>query len=764
VGTMAETVDEAPAKRVRPEDMTDTERANLAAFMTPEMLKRIGGKVIERYERDLASRADRMKQLARLQKSYALVAEQKGFPWQNCANIKTPSLTGPNLQIQARLYDMIWPPTGKVFNVVPASQQVQSFAHAAEQFANAYVRYKMPYMAQGMDATLHQMCLYGSTFRRTYWDSYEGKVRSDWVPMEDFVVAYSAPAQDPSMSDVDRYTMLHRMSSYDLDARAEDGLFVNVEAALKVKTDYDGNRSEFKETADRIDGVTEDDEDDGNIRKVLEQHCKWRLPKQADNPAFDGREHYVMITVDAASRQVLRMSLREENDPDDQKRFDRQYQAYKQSLLAQVTALPVPGMATAPPPPVPGAQDQTAPPIPGEQTSTGPLPSGQEDSTAPLPPKPVRKRQICFFTHYRCFPSDGFYGLGYGDLLYGLTLAENTIINQWVDGQAVKNARPMFMSRQSRMARGSLSVGPGQVNEVDVPAGSIKDAIHFLDPPNSDPGTVPLIRMLESMRDIIAGNADLMSGQAPGSNQTKGGMQILNEQMMAPITVLARRVKEAFRHELDKIWRCWGVFLEDDEIHDVVGEGGVPAEIRVGKWMFTPSVQLVPASDPRMKSQRMDDLQGLTQFAMSMPIIAQDPAVGGPVLKKICEMVFRVFPDGEQLIPLLSPPPPPPPPPRSQLEENVGFLRGQDAPVHPADDDDQHLAELQMFAQGPEGQALDTKGKLMVDNHARQHIASRLQKRGQALAPAPPPGPPAGGPPPMVRPPGIAPPPGAPPA
>ena len=868
LGDYGEIPAEKPAKKgkPRPEDMSPTERANLAAFMSPELLKNIGAKVRDRYDRDLQSREPRMKQLTALQKMYALIAEKKNLPWQNCANIKTPNLTGPVLQIQARLYDMIWPATGRVFNVVPATIEDQQFSHHAEAFANSYVRYKMPYMSQGLSSTLHGKCLYGSAFRRTSWDAYEGKVRSDSVPIDDFVVAYSFRSKDPSLSDVPRYTMRQHMSEYEIRQHAARGLYVQTEL-LKRDDSGDTEKTEFREMADKIDGLSSEDdiEDDNKIRQILEQHCTWRLPNQPKtHPAFDGQEHHVYIVVDAFSRTVLRMSLREEDDPDDKRRFDRQAQAYAKyeadlaTYEASLSAPPQAGVMDMSVPPQMGAMDASmpvdpmiaamsevdaltpgSPPLmgPGQAPMMGPggrfsagdrvtvrgtphtpgqkagvvkiakgdtygiqfdgssqvhkwytgdeLEGGAQPSASlapmmgaapmappPMPvepepvpkPLPIRKRQICFFTHYKCFESDGFYGLGYGDLLYGLVLATNTVINQWVDGQALKNSKPAFMSRQSRMARGTINTGPGQFNEIDVPMGSIKDSIMFLDPPQSDPGTVPLIKMLDGMRDVIAGNGDLMSGQAPGSNQTKAGMQILNEQMMAPITVLARQTKEEFRHELDKIWRCWGVFLEDEDVADVIGDAGQPMRIPIGKWMFTPSVHLVPASDPRMKSQRLEDLQGLTQFVMSMPVIAQNPQVGGPIMLKLAEMVLRVYPDGEALIPLLQPPPPPPPQPKAQLEENVGFLRGEDSPVHPADDDDAHMAEVDMFLNSPDGQALDPKGKLMAMNHKRLHVASRLQKRGQAFGQGNAFGPQAGGPPGMAGPPGFGPPAGAPPA
>jgi hypothetical protein len=801
-----------------------SERDNLAALLTEDELKVFGTKVVDRFERDTNSRAERMKRLKELQEKYAMVTKQKNFPFHKAANVQTPSLAGPNLQIQARLYDMIWPGNGKVFTVMPATVDDAKFAHLTETFANTYVRYHMPYMAQGLDDTLHQTTLYGSGFRRVCWDAYARKVRADAIPVEDFVVAAYFRSQDPSMSDVPRYTWVQRLALADIEAQGEEGIYVN---AGKVRGRAGSeDRSEFAETARKIDGVDPDEDDEDAPRQILEQHCRWKLPADDRHPAFDGKDHYLYIVVDRESRTVLRISLREEDEPDDVRRFEREQreqdqaqQQYEMQMMAyqqQAMGLSMPGPEMMPPsgppgmgpppgmaPPPGGPPPGMAPPPgmgpppgmpPGPPPGIGMPPGGPPLGMPPgMPPEmgpgpmmgppppppqkviaPVRKRQICFFTHYRCFPSDGFYGLGYGDLLYGLTVAENTLINQAIDGMTLKNAKPMFMSRQVRMQRGAVNVQPGEVVEIDGPVNQIKDAIMFLDPPQGDPSTVPLIKLLGGMKDIMVGNSDLMSGQSPGSNQTKVGMQILTEQMMTPITVLARRVKEAFRHELEKIWRCWGVFLEDSEIVDVIGEGGQPQQIPIGRAMFTPSAHLVPASDPRMKSQRMEDHMALFQYSMNNPYIAKNPQVGPAVMGKLAEMAFRIFPDGDQLIPLLQPPPPPPPEPKSQLEENVGFMRGEEHPVHPMDNDDEHMSELEMFMGSPDAGYLDEKGKLAATTHMRMHAAQRLQKRGQQLGQGqqgpfgggppgfagPPPG--GGGPPGQFGPPGFGPPGGPP--
>jgi hypothetical protein len=283
----------------------------------------------------------------------------------------------------------------------------------------------------------------------------------------------------------------------------------------------------------------------------------------------------------------------------------------------------------------------------------------------------------------------------------------------------------------------------------------------------------------------MAGSSDLMSGQIPGSNQTKGGLQILNEQMMTPITVLARTTRESFQHELTKIWRCFGVFLEDDDIASVISEGGQGQQVPIGKYMFQPTARLVPAADPRMKSARMEDHKALFEYCLNNPILKMNPQVGIAVMTKLTEEGFRIFPDGQTLIPLLNPPQPPPPPPPQpmpQWAENAGFLRGQDHPVLPTDDHDQHIQELAIFMQSRDAQVMDKPGRDMAQKHMRDHVAARLEQQGQQQQqllggmpdgsqngappgppPDPPPGSPGGGSSPMAGPGGFPPPPGLPP-
>lgn len=695
-----------------------SEATNLVALMSKSEQEFIGQRVWDLYVKDVRSRAPRMKKLQEFIELYASVMKAKRWPFQNAANINLPLLTYPILQVQARLYDMVWPENGKVIFSAPAGPEDTARADATEKFGNSYIRHRMPEMEQGLDDSLAQMCLFGSAIRRTYWDAYEQRVRSDWVALEDFVVAHEYRSQDPSLRGVPRYTLVHHMTIADLEALGEAGVFENVDGIELAGNDGTAEGQELKDTRNKLDGTSTsgtDTDDPDRPRMVLEMHCRWRLPDAPKkHEAFDGKNHYVIITVDEPTKKVLRVVLREEDDPQDRKRYEREMQqfvAYEQQ--ASVTAT-VPGVV----PTVPKVQR----------------------------PAPPRKREICFFTHYRAFPSEGFYGLGFGDFIAPLNRAGNTLLNQHIDGVTVRNAKPGFISRQLRTQRGSVYVQPGELVEVDGPVSAMKEGIMFLDPPGNDPTTMPLIKMVVDLGDKLAGSADLMSGSTSGANRTAKEIQVLNSQLMKQISVLARRVKGAFKHELDKIWRIWGVFLPEtpEETPVVDPSTGQPVTLPISRALFIPDARVTPAADPRMRFEKLEEAQAKFGFVMNNPMTAQNPLA---VYEGTAEVLQSM--GAERILAVVQKPQPPPPPQAMpHWEEAAQWLQGQAPPTHPDDNDEEHKQAHMAFLSGPRAQMMDKNQRAAAEQHLRDHDAQAMRKAGtammqqqQMMAGGPPPGP-----------------------
>lgn len=733
------------------------EDTNLASFFTQDERESMGAKVHRRYIADVRSRSGRMRKCREFMELYAAISKTRSYPYQNIPSISLPILTYPMLQVQARLYDMLWPENGKVLYSAPAGVEDYARASATEKFANSYIRYKMPEMEQGLDDTLAQFCCFGSAFRRTYWDSHEGRVRSDWIPIEDFVAPDWYRCQDPSLRGVPRYTLVHHMTVADLEAHGDSGVFAYVNGLSTAdRGEGSDQNSELRSLAKKVDGTdgaAVEDDDQDRPRMVLEHHCRWQMPKRpGKHVAFDGKWHWAVVTIDEPTKKVLRVVLREEDDPDDIGRFQREQAVFIQAQMREQAHQTMVTQATT----VLTLARQQGREIPDLQMP--------EPPPRAIEPLPVRKREICFFTHYRAFWSEGFYGLGFGDFLAPLNKAGNMLLNQHVVGAVVRNGKPGFISRALRGARGGIEIQPGKLTEVDAPPEALDKGIKWMDPPLNDPTTMPLIKMVLELGEKLSGSADLMSGSTSGSNRTAKEIQILNAQLMKQISVLARRVKGAFKHELDKIWRCWGVFLPDEpEPTQVVDPAtGQPAEIPISRRMFIPDARVMPAADPRMRFEKIEEANNKMGIVMNNPMLMQNPMALYVATQEVLQAQ-----DGDRILATVQPPQPPQPPqPVEPFKEEAGWLRNEDHPVVPQDDDQAHMAQHSQFLSSPQAQMLTGQQRAMAEAHMRGHAAQDHEKRMTAMMngslasqlgpplgqPMPPqnPGPPPG--PPMMRP------------
>lgn len=669
---------------------TPRESVNLVDEFTADELSKMSARCIDDFDDAVESRAEHMKQLRRWYELYASVKRVKNWPFQNCANVNEPLLTYAVLQVHGRLFDMLIPAKGNIYNSLPTRIDDDAEVDRAERtevYTNWYLRERIPDYRMSYDDTLWQTVIFGSTFRHSYWDETEGRICSEWIGIEDFVVPYSCKVTDPTMRGVPHYTWVRHMSAPDIEDRIDSGEYSEKARAritpTTTTTKY-GKDSEFKEVVDQVDGTSPrssrflEDED----RRVLYHYRKIRLPKAPErHEAFDGKYHPVLIVIDEESKAILRVILREEDDPKDKKR------------LASMPVLP-----------------------------------GQD------PPKP-RKREVFFFTHYKCFPSEGFYGLGFGTFIGPMNEAVNTLINQQIDRATVNNSGGGLISRQIRFQRGPINRQPGEFTEVDAPPSALKDGLIQWPQSNPDPEGRWFVEHIEQLANRTSGAGDTLSGEPVGSNETARAAMARYEQAQKQISILAARIIGYMTADVRIIWRLLSVYLDPAEYEDVVDAQGKPRQIKIGPDDFVPDARVQPTADARLTShaQRLAEAMDFFNFVCNPqgpPELSQNPAIRRAAI----ERVFIAM-DAHDMVELLGPPPgpPQPPPPQPQYEENAGFLKEQDAQVKPEDDDDQHLLELHHFKNDPlGGHQLSPAGKKMAENHERAHFAQKMIKERQA--------------------------------
>lgn len=696
------------------------ESVNLLDVLDDGEVGKMQLRAMEDYEAAVESRQEHMRDLRRWYELYASVIKAKSWPFQGAANVNEPLLTYSVLQVHGRLFDMILPSKGNLFNSLPtraADSQELDRAERTELFLNWYLREKVPELRMSYDATLWQLIIFGSTFRRSYWDESQRRICPEWIGVDDMVVPFSCKVVDPNMRGVPHYTLRLHMNVFDIEDKIEDGYYTeNARNKIKAGNAVKKDKSEFKEAVARVDGVQESNSttpSDDEERIVLEQYRKVRLPKDPGrHPSFDGKAHPVVITIDESTRTVLRVVLREEDDPTDKKRHDAETAAFQQAQQANDAHAQNGGQQADP---QTGALQPMAPPPP-----------------MPPEPTPIRQREICMFTHYQCFQGEGFYGLGFGNFIGPLNEAQNTLINQQIDRSTVNNAGGGIVSRQIRFQRGPIDRQPGQYTEVDAPPGAMKDGIQNWPMVPADPDGRYFLQHISEMSGRISGAGDTLSGEPVGSNETARAAMARFEQAQKQISVLASRVIGYLTCDIRIIWRLFSVFLDEQEYHDAVDSMGKPRSVQIGRADFIADARVQPTADARLTSraQRIGEAQDFFQFVMTTPALQANPQVQRQAIEKVLYAM-----DQHEVIDMLDPVPPPPPPPIPQWQENAGFLREQDQHVNPKDDDDAHLLEMQLFDQDPLGAPmLSPTAQKMYENHRRFHYAAKLEKEHQANA------------------------------
>ncbi len=678
-----------------PDDLVD-----VGKYMTEKELDAVAEIAIDDYKAAVKSRRPHMVELEKNQKLYACTDQSNSGPYAAIPNIGMPLVAYASNQVASRLYDMLLPADGTWFRSKPTDADDIDRAERTTKYVALYMRRDVPEFAGDFDKTCTQTTLNGDSYIKCWRDPHEKRMRLKTIGVTDMVLPYWCNNPDPSLRGVPCYTEVQRYTGVQIKENQEDGTFYTVKLEeVSGSTDVDDDAT-LRKTVDSVAGQAPQDEgtEDYKLRPVLEQHRWLVLKKNPKHKRMDGRLHSVTATIDYKSRKVLRLALREEDDPRDRRRYDREMKAHAEEV-AKFQQMLVPSM--------------------------------------PEPPEPCRQREMCLYTNFGGWPSEGAYHLGFGAFIGPLNRAGNEFLRQFAIALAMNNSPPAFISRQHQMTRGDISTAPGKVNEVNIPPGQIKDAIVWMQTPMPNSGMASLVDKVEIWANRMTASGEILSGEPTGANETAKGMTIRVEQAMKSITVQARRMTQAMQHLADKIWRYFAVFVEEEEYIKVSNEDGTFEEIRISRDDFRADSDLVPVADPRVGSRVQEAEEAMQLYAMCFgganqppnPLLMNDPEV----LYAVTQRVLKAMHEPE-IARLVKPPPPappeePPPTPMSQEEEDEGFLMGKPHPVMPDDDDETHMMRTEFFKQDPKGyKILPPDMKKLYDDHERTHAAQRMRK------------------------------------
>ena len=317
------------------------------------------------------------------------------------------------------------------------------------------------------------------------------------------------------------------------------------------------------------------------------------------------------------------------------------------------------------------------------------------------------KRKRDYFVHYRFLPGFGFYGFGLLHTIGGLSQAATSILRQLIDAGTLSNLPGGFKARGIRDRKDDEPIAPGEFRAIDVPGGSLRDAIIPL--PYKEPSAT-LERLLGVIVDggrRFAAVTDAKISDA-NANAPVGTTVALLEQGSKIISGIHKRLHYAQKQEFRILAEVFG---ENPVPYPYNIGGGVPAEIMAQD--FDGRIDILPVSDPSIFSMAQRVTLAQTQLQLAQQ---------APQLHNQYEAFRRMYDalDVKNIDAIL--PVPQPPTPKDPAIENANAFRGVPMQAFPQQSHEQHITAHAQFLSSPMATA-NPQGYLLLQAHLQEHIS-----------------------------------------
>jgi hypothetical protein len=319
-----------------------------------------------------------------------------------------------------------------------------------------------------------------------------------------------------------------------------------------------------------------------------------------------------------------------------------------------------------------------------------------------------------YFVHYKFLPGLGFYGFGLIHMIGGLTKSATSILRQLIDAGTLSNLPAGFKARGMRVQGEDEPLRPGEFRDVDVPGGTIRDALLPL--PYKEPSGVlaQLLGVLVDSGRRFASIADMQVGDI-GSQQLPVGTTVaMLERGTKVMSAIHKRLHFAQKKEFRLLANIFAKSLPPSYPYEVVGG---PREIK--QVDFDNKVDIIPVSDPNIfsMSQRVMLAQQQLQMATQAPQIHN--------MREAFRRMYEAL-EVENIDSIL--PPPMEVPPRDPISEQQAALTGQPIQAFVFQDHGAYIAAHSAFLQNPMV-AQNPQAQAVIGANIQEHLAFQYKQQ-----------------------------------
>jgi hypothetical protein len=287
---------------------------NLVSELEEEAVEEIADIVIESYEADVASREEWEQMFANGLDLLGLKLEETDEPFAGACTAAHPLLIESAVSFQSKAIREIFPAGGPVKSQIigkaTAAKEAQS--KRIEEGMNYQLTEEMPEYFDETERLLFHLPLFGSGFKKNYFDGGLNRPVNEFVPIDQFVVSNYAQ----NLRNSDRYTQILYRSPIQLEREISSGLYEESET-LDDKPSVPTVRP-LGEKMNQVMGVSPSSDDFDGAYTLLEQHCYLEIEGMEDDTNLT--LPYI-VTVEYNTKAVL--SIRRNYDEDDPMRHKK---------------------------------------------------------------------------------------------------------------------------------------------------------------------------------------------------------------------------------------------------------------------------------------------------------------------------------------------------------------------------------------------------------------------------------------------------------
>lgn len=226
-----------------------------------------------------------------------------------------------------------------------------------------------------------------------------------------------------------------------------------------------------------------------------------------------------------------------------------------------------------------------------------------------------RKERVQYYVHYLLVQGPGAYGLGFLQLIGGLSKTASSALRQLVDSGTLSNLPAGFKAKGARIMNDDQALQPGEWRDMDAGGADLQASILPL--PYKEPSQT-LFALLGFCVDAGRRMASITDMQVGDSNQNAavGTTIALLEKGSSVMSAIHKRLHYSQKLEFQLLARGFADYLPDNYPYDVPGESRA-----IKSLDFDDRVDILPVSDPNIfsVSQRITMAQTQLQLAQSAP-------------------------------------------------------------------------------------------------------------------------------------------------